>query len=69
MSYFEDVDKINIPKGIKVPDKVERSRWEIIDPPIFTQDLSCTYSYIPIRRGEQTISLWDVVEIEDKLSS
>jgi len=62
MSYFEDVDKTNIPKGVKAPDKVERSKWGIIDPPIFTQDKACTYSCIPIRKGEDVLSLWDVIE-------
>ena len=66
MSYFEDVDKTNIPKGVKVADKVERSRWAIIDPPIFTQDKSCTYSCIPIRKGDDVLNLWDVIELKIK---
>ncbi len=55
-NYEAVINLENIPENKRPVDKVIRSRWTIIDPPIFTKDKEFTYSKIPTPFGP----LWNM---------
>ena len=57
-NYEAVIDLENIPENKRPVGKVIRSRWSIIDPPIFTKDKEFTYSRIPTPFGP----LWNIQE-------
>ena len=57
-NYEAVIDLENIPENKRPVGKVIRSRWSIIDPPIFTKDKEFTYSRIPTPFGP----LWNLQE-------
>lgn len=61
-TYKVDVktENKNIPDWVVIPENVERTRWAIVEPPIFTQDKEFTYSCIPVKRGDEVATLWDI---------
>jgi len=52
----------DVPENFKLG-PVERSRWAIVDPPIFTKEKEFTFSRIPVIAGENTMSLLDIANI------
>jgi len=60
MSKIPEKHRKNIPEG-----KQQRTRWTIVDPPIFTKEKEFTAEKIPVKSGDGTITL---LQIEKKLS-
>lgn len=44
-------------------ESITRSKWECIDPPIFTKETDFTFSRIPVIAGENVMSLLDISNI------
>lgn len=52
----------DVPENFKIG-PTERSRWVVVDPPIFTKEKEFTFIRIPVIAGENTMSLLDIANI------